>query len=129
VRHIPRQSLVDERPLPPPLPLAVDGDGDADGNRRGAAAVLALFTYRGDPAELSAAYRELATTRQTRPGRELAVVAQGDDALLVVELWRSRDRLDRRLTDPLFAADLAGAGLPLPTLEVLGAAETLPPGR
>jgi hypothetical protein len=76
--------------------------------------VLVLFRWEGDPDELVAAYDrelELPVPRE-QPQRISHTCAPGDDGVVIVDVWHSREDFQKMMDDPEFQKNLEAAGRP-----------------
>jgi hypothetical protein len=76
--------------------------------------VLVLFRWEGDPDELLAAYdRELEhPVPREQPRRISHTSAPGDDGVVIVDVWHSREDFQKMMNDPEFQRNLEAAGWP-----------------
>jgi hypothetical protein len=76
--------------------------------------VLVLFRWKGDPDELLAAYdRELEhPVPREQPRRISHTCAPGDDGVVIVDVWHSREDFQKMMNDPEFQRNLEAAGWP-----------------
>ena len=97
--------------------------GGAAVQERGTAAV-GVFTMRGDPDELFPRYERLleALARGAQGGhysRPLEHVGiRRDDALVIIDVWESREALEQLVGSEHFQREVQEAGLPEAELEI-----------
>ena len=83
--------------------------------------VLAVFRWKGDPDALLAAYdRELqhAVPRQ-QPRRIAHICAQGENEVVIVDLWETEEDLRSMQENPEFLRNLEAAGFPSDPTETI----------
>ena len=81
--------------------------------------VLAVFRWEGDPDALLAAYdRELqhAVPRE-QPRRIAHICAQGENQVVIVDLWETEEDLRSMQENPEFLRNLEAAGFPSDPIE------------
>ena len=76
--------------------------------------VLVLFRWEGDPDELLAAYdREFEhPVPREQPRRISHNCAPGDDGVVIVDVWHTREDFQKMMNDSEFQSNLEAAGWP-----------------
>jgi hypothetical protein len=93
--------------------------GASDTAEGGSMYVLAVFRWEGDPDALLAAYdRELqhAVPRE-QPRRIAHICAQGENQVVIVDLWETEEDLRSMQENPEFLRNLEAAGFPSDRIE------------
>ena len=83
--------------------------------------VLAVFRWKGDPDALLAAYdRELQhAVPRDQPRRIAHICAQGENEVVIVDLWETEEDLRSMQENPEFLRNLEAAGFPSDPTETI----------
>jgi heme-degrading monooxygenase HmoA len=76
--------------------------------------VLAVFRWEGDPDALLAAYdRELQhSVGREQPRRVTHICAQGENEVVIVDLWETEEDFRRMMENPEFLRNVEASGWP-----------------